>query len=266
MKRAFLIYRAHRFSPNSVDVDKLILEEVGRCLSNIVDDVTFMSEDCLCETTIEISTNDFIFSMARSEQALCRLREFENKGIIIINSPKSVVNCCRPKLFEMLRLRGINVPLSTGERGFWLKRGDQSAQSVDDIVYCKTQNDLSKAIKNFESRAITDYVVQSHIEGDLLKFYGVYGTDFFRYYYPTDDGISKFNHEYVNGAASHYHFNKSRLYNECCLISEITGVKIYGGDAIVTSEGQCFFIDFNDWPSFRRCRNEAAVAIVQLCK
>ena len=40
-----------------------------------------------------------------------------------------------------------------------------------------------------------------------------------------------------------------------------TGIVTYGGDAIVRADGSFCIIDFNDWPSFSRCRDEAADAI-----
>ena len=44
-------------------------------------------------------------------------------------------------------------------------------------------------------------------------------------------------------------------------LSELTDVRVYGGDCIVTPEGSLAIIDFNDWPSFAPCREEAARAI-----
>ncbi|MFS6554926.1 hypothetical protein VPJ68_05445, partial [Parabacteroides distasonis] len=41
---------------------------------------------------------------------------------------------------------------------------------------------------------------------------------------------------------------------------------MYGGDAIVTADGNFVIIDFNDWPSFSRCRDEAAEAIAEYVK
>ena len=40
-------------------------------------------------------------------------------------------------------------------------------------------------------------------------------------------------------------------------------MKIYGGDCIVSDDGQIRIIDFNDWPSFAPCRNEAAPHIAR---
>ena len=47
-------------------------------------------------------------------------------------------------------------------------------------------------------------------------------------------------------------------------VSALTGVDIYGGDAIVREDGGFCLIDFNDWPSFSRCRAEAAQAVCDL--
>jgi hypothetical protein len=47
-----------------------------------------------------------------------------------------------------------------------------------------------------------------------------------------------------------------------CLATSI-GVIVYGGDAIVRSDGSFVIIDFNDWPTFSPCREEAAKAIIK---
>ena len=113
-------------------------------------------------------------------------------------------------------------------------------------------------------RGVTDFVVSAHVVGDLVKFYGVGQRRFFRYYYPTDDGQSKFGDECRNGVACHYPFDEEALRYEAERLAEAVGVSIYGGDAIVRADGSFCLIDFNDWPSFSRCREEAAEEIVKL--
>lgn len=44
---------------------------------------------------------------------------------------------------------------------------------------------------------------------------------------------------------------------------EALDVKIYGGDCIVSPDGTIRIIDFNDWPSFAPCRQEAAPYIAK---
>ncbi len=46
--------------------------------------------------------------------------------------------------------------------------------------------------------------------------------------------------------------------------SAAVGVDVYGGDCIVRADGSFCIIDFNDWPSFSRCREDAAVAIADI--
>ena len=39
------------------------------------------------------------------------------------------------------------------------------------------------------------------------------------------------------------------------------GLTAYGGDCIIDSNGMIKIIDFNDWPSFSKCRENASKAI-----
>ena len=60
-------------------------------------------------------------------------------------------------------------------------------------------------------RGITDIVTQAHVKGDVVKFYGVEGTGFFRYYYSGDDTETKFGDEERNGKPQYYSFSSSNL-------------------------------------------------------
>jgi hypothetical protein len=159
---------------------------------------------------------------------------------------------------------GTPVPPVEGSDGYWLKRGDAAAQESGDVVYVADKEGLAMAVKTMQRRGITDYVVSAHVVGDLVKFYGVGQGRFFRYYYPTDDGQSKFGNECHNGVACHYPFSEEVLRQEVERLAAATGVSIYGGDAIVRADGSFCLIDFNDWPSFSRCREEAADVVTEL--
>jgi hypothetical protein len=145
-----------------------------------------------------------------------------------------------------------------------LKRADFAAQTADDVVYVPDLQALASAEAAMRARGIHDYLVCPHVEGDLVKFYGVSATGFFRYYYPTDDGLSKFGQEQLNGQAHHYPFSATDLQTKAEALAAAVGLQIYGGDMIVTNDGSWYMIDFNDWPSFSRCREEAAEAIARL--
>ncbi|MDE6130067.1 MAG: hypothetical protein K2F74_00615, partial [Muribaculaceae bacterium] len=49
----------------------------------------------------------------------------------------------------------------------------------------------------------------------------------------------------------------------CEQAADALGVMIYGGDCIVGADGSLSVIDFDDWPSFAPCRNEAAPYIAR---
>lgn len=264
------IQRATRFSPNSVDNDLAILNSVvSPFKGKIVQEDNISMISALHKVVPKV-----IFSMARSKEALSALTELERQGVLVINSPESISNCQRSGLEVLMRANGIPVPPPDDGKGngYWLKRGDAAAQSHGDVVFCKDKEALNAAIAEFKSRGITDYLVQSHIEGDLIKFYGVCphaianekAGSFFRTFYPSDDGLSKFGDERLNGKAQHFAFNKRALQREAEQVACLTGVAIYGGDAIVSADGSFVIIDFNDWPSFSRCRNDAARAIAAL--
>ena len=111
-------------------------------------------------------------------------------------------------------------------------------------------------------RGITDVVTQAHVKGDVVKFYGVEGTGFFRYYYSGDDIETKFGDEERNGKPQYYSFSSSNLQADAEKLACLLQTPIYGGDAIVREDSSYVIIDFNDFPSFSRCREKAAKAIV----
>ena len=145
-----------------------------------------------------------------------------------------------------------------------MKRGDGAAQCREDVVYASNKDELALRIREMEQRGIEDYIVSAHVKGDVVKFYGVAGTGFFRCYYPMDDGQTKFGDEVRNGISHHYPFSTYDLQHEAERLSRAVGISIYGGDCIVKADRTFCLIDFNDWPSFSRCREEAADAIVAL--
>ena len=67
-----------------------------------------------------------------------------------------------------------------------------------------------------------------------------------------------------NGAARHYPFDAEALHKEVAMVARYMNIQVYGGDAIVREDGSFCIIDFNDWPSFSRCANEAAEAIAKI--
>ena len=257
--KVLMIQRAERFSPNSVEKDLAILKAVAEKLRREGHAVDIVSESTLDP---QKSSCDFIFTMGREPGTLAWLKT--QKDVRIINAPEGVENCTRSRLTAIMKRIGTPLPPEEGSNGYWLKRGDAAAQSWDDVQFVADKAELEQKIQLFESRGIKDYTISAHVEGDLVKYYGVYGMDFFRFYYPTDDGESKFGDEQHNGEARHFPFDVSSLQVCCEQLAEAVGICVYGGDGIVREDGSFCIIDFNDWPSFSRCRAEASEAIASL--
>lgn len=258
-KKVAGVFRARRFSPNSVENDRKILELSLQKLSVRGVDVLSLNEEDVLETG-ELPEADIYLSMARTDEVLAMLvgKKSVNdaSGVMLCNDRKSL--CC------LMRENGIPIPQENGTDGVWLKRGEGTAEITEDVVFCSNEEEVDAALRSFNSRGISKIVRQAHVVGDLVKFYGVAGTPFFYFFYPTDSGRSKFGSELHNGKAQHYAFDASRLKDTVDAVADITGVRVYGGDAVVKSDSDFVIIDFNDWPTFSPCREEAAEMIAIL--
>ena len=260
--KVLAITRAERYSPNSVEKDRAIMEAVADRLREKGCEVCLISEDNLKSLDCQGNQGfpDLILTMGRRPETLAWLKHI---GVETVNPPEGIENCARSRLLTIMERIGTPVPPKDGTDGYWLKRGDAAAQTSGDVVFAADKEALATAKKTMGDRGITDIVVSAHVVGDLVKFYGVGQGRFFRYYYPTDDGQSKFGDECHNGVACHYPFDADALQHEAERLVETVGISIYGGDAVVRSDGSFCLIDFNDWPSFSRCRDEAAEEIVR---
>ena len=247
------VCRDHRYSPNSVDKDFAILKAAAGRLGG---ELQLVGENDIVADTV----CDICLSMAREEKNLHSLSLLEQRGVRVVNSPESVLACRRSNIENVMRELSVPLPPSDGVDGFWIKRGDAAAQSQGDVRYCRDAAELELAKEEFSRRGINDFTVSAHVAGDLVKWYAVEG-GFFRYYYPTDDGNTKFNDEAVNGDACHYRFDAEALRLSVEKVARAIGITVYGGDALVRSDGSFCIIDFNDWPSFSRCKEDAADAI-----
>lgn len=272
--KTLLIQRAACYSPNSEAKDLAVLQEVG-CF---FDDAKIISEDEFVENFSTdnqlISTESVgalnvyyqIISMARSPKALDSLEQLERSGIRVLNPPVGVRACQRSNVDKVMRENHLPLPPDKGDDGYWVKRADTAAQSKEDVCFCHDWSEVEKIKSTFMQRGITDVVTQAHVKGDVVKFYGVEGTGFFRYYYSGDDTETKFGDEERNGKPRYYSFLSSNLQADVEKLACLLQTPVYGGDAIIQEDGCYVIIDFNDFPSFSRCREEAAKAIVRRMK
>ena len=268
--KTLLIQRAACYSPNSEEKDLAILQEVG-CF---FDDAKIISEGefvekfstdnqlISAESVGAVNAYYQIISMARSPKALDCLEQLEQSGIQVLNPSAGVWACQRSNIDKVMRENYLPLPPDKGDDGYWVKRADASAQSKEDVCFCHDWSEVEKIKSIFMQRGITDVVTQAHVKGDVVKFYGVEGTGFFRYYYSGDDTETKFGDEERNGKPQYYSFSSSNLQADAEKLACLLQTPFYGGDAIVREDGSYVIIDFNDFPSFSRCREEAAKAIV----
>ncbi len=265
------IGRAARFSPNSVGKDRAILEAVRQQLlewgyecTEIVpeEQLDALWPDAFSDSPVE-SFDGFV-SMGRYQDTLNLLGTQERQHTPVVNGTASVMLCNhRTLLMQVLEDAGVAVPPMIGHDGYWVKRGYGCAEGPDDIQYCADWDAACVKRDEMFDRGEVDVEVRAHVEGDVVKFYAVRGTDFFRYYYPSDDGDMKFADQQRQPAAHHYPFDVAALQAMARQAAELIDLDIYGGDCIVRPDGQPVLVDLNDWPSFSRCREEAAQAIAQ---
>lgn len=257
------VRRAEEYSPNSVDKDEAILRRVVEQLRGDKLEVLTVSEDDI-DTAPEAGC---YVSMARRVSTLQKLEAKAGRAVVV-NAPKAVRTCSsRIRLNSEFKAQDVPVPAETGPDGCWVK-ADSYAQTADDVCYAATAAERDAALRRLRAKGDGQAITMAHVRGDIVKFYGVHGTDFFKIYYPTsqkpEDGkaATKFGLEQrYNGPARHYPLDTDKLRQTAERAAGAIGLDIYGGDCIVTPEGGIVIIDFNDWPSFSRCREDAAKAI-----
>ncbi|MDR1356224.1 MAG: hypothetical protein LBJ58_00985 [Tannerellaceae bacterium] len=267
------IRRGSRFSPNHTGNDAAIFSLTAEALRKSGFKVNEYPESILEESLLE---EPAIFGMARAAASVSVLRKYEDEGRPVINSAYGIGNCTRVNMTRLLLSNLVPHPASliVGTDTYlpplldeasihecWIKRGDAHAIHREDVSYARNHEEAQGILREFALRGIGDAVVNEHLTGDLVKFYGVRDTDFFYRFYPTAAGHSKFGLERINGAARGIPYDPSALQSMCNRAASILNISIYGGDCIVSDDGEIRLIDFNDWPSFAPCREEAAINI-----
>ncbi len=269
------IMRAGAYSPNHIGNDAAIFNATAEQLRKRGMVVNIYSEEQFIAGEVK---EDIIVNMCREMKSIMLLQQRENEGALVINSGYGIENCTRERMTRILVGHGIPYPesliVNTDEAvtaamhkaGFdraWIKRGDFHAMHKEDVSYVRHPEEAQEVLQEYFLRGIKRAVINRHLEGDLIKFYGVQDTPFFYWFYPFEAGHSKYGHEAINGKARGLEFDRDYLRDICRKAGEVLDVKIYGGDCIVAPDGTIRIIDFNDWPSFAPCRQEAAPHIAK---
>jgi hypothetical protein len=254
MSRFLGIYRERLFSPGKVEADRAILEAVATVLRRRGHVVTVAH----AEEGLRMPKPDTtVFTMSQGERALATLREWERKGIRVINSVDSILNCHRYRMVERFRRAGVAAPETVivgGEAfhpwpawlqsdGGWIKRGDVHATEAGDVVFVHDHAGAAAAVAGFRARRIARAVLQRHVPGVVMKFYAV-GNKILAWFLAEDNQLD-----------SHQIRELGQLAQ---LGARALGLEVYGGDCVITMTGALQLIDLNDWPSYAPCRAGAA--------
>lgn len=269
------VSRGKEFSPNRQDSDTAIINAVADNLRQMGHEVVMCSENEYLHG--DFSGAELVFNMARHQDTVAKLQKAEDCGTKVVNSGYGIANCIRRPLTEKVIASGLPSPKSAvivlegseidadslrdASYPCWIKRGDGCAQIKEDVSFVTNTEEAVGVLRSFKERGVASAVLNEHLAGDLVKFYGVEGTDFFYWYYPSPTKNSKFGLEAINGESHGFAFSVERMKQISDDMAKLLNVPIYGGDAVVSSEGDIKIIDFNDWPSFSACRDDAAKAI-----
>jgi hypothetical protein len=259
-KTCWGIYRESAHSPGRIDDDCAIMKCVGEALAARGFSVELVAADAAFETTC---VN--IFAMCERGAALDRLKDAEKAGSIIVNSPDAIRNTYRHRMVELFARHPVSAPPSQivatesskpqPAAGVWVKRYDFHATQSDDVIYAASKDGWHEALHRFARRGIPFIVAQEHVEGDLVKFYGVRNSaaamdaNWFEWFYHREQGM--LGHSFEVSCLRHVAFGAAAAL----------GLEIFGGDAIIQANGKPIIIDFNAWPSYARYRDQAAQAI-----
>lgn len=269
------VMRAGAFSPNHIGNDASIFNATAEELRKRGYIVNVYSEERFRKG---IADEDVIVDMCREPESIALLKQYEDKGMLVVNSGYGIENCTRERMTRILTGNGIPYPesliVNTDESvtpelaraGFtqcWVKRGEFHSMHKEDVSFCRHADEAQEVLQEYFLRGIKRAVINRHLEGDLVKFYGIRGDSFFYWFYPYEVGHSKYGVEAVNGHVHNLPFDHEELRRVCGNAAEIMDVVIYGGDAIIDTDGTFRIIDFNDWPSFAPCRAEAAPHIAK---
>jgi len=260
------ILRESAHSPGRIDDDAAIMSSVGKAMAERGFEVRLLASDA-ADAAFEIPGAN-IFTMCERVEILNRLKSAVQAGAIVVNSPEAIRNTYRHRMVELFGRHHVPAPASQVVAtdasvpppigSVWIKRYDFHATQPDDVMYVASEDGWRMSLQRFAGRGIPFVVVQQHVTGDLIKFYGVTrgaaevpDANWFEWFYHRDKGMM--------GHA----FQAARLRHVALHAAGTLGVEIFGGDAIIRPDGEPVIIDLNAWPSFALYRDQAARAIAK---
>ena len=254
------IFREQTHSPGRESDDAQILGLTGKHLEAHGHHIVLRAPDELGGPA-EIPP-DFVFLMCETLEALRALAAWEARGVPHVNSVAAVLNTYRDRMvaqfeeasvpFVPSRLLDTTAPAPPLPLPAWVKRADVHNTQDGDVVLAFTPSAVAGALAALAERGIARAVVQPHVEGDLVKFYGIGPARrrgepaWFRWFHHADQRLAG------------HPVDAAHLARLASRAAAALGLEVYGGDAIVTAGGGLVLLDLNAWPSFARFREEAA--------
>jgi len=255
------VYREPEFSPGKVEADTAILDSVLEHLR--ASGVQTTALDAASFTSGQFPAPHLVLAMCQGQRGLARLAAAEETGAVVINTALAIRNCYRDLLGAGLMRAGVPVPEGVLVRTaapfdlkplrtidlsspMYVKRGDLHALGPHDVQRVEDLEQLEATLMRFARRGIQLAFVQQEVVGEVVKFYGVSGGEYFAA---------------IPEGSFHLTDTHKRALNQATAIAAAAlGLEVWGGDAIFKGD-QFSIVDFNDWPSFSRVRADAARAI-----
>jgi glutathione synthase/RimK-type ligase-like ATP-grasp enzyme len=269
-RRAWGVYRELAHSPGRETDDAEILRATAAELTSRGFEVELKAPDELPEASDPgTAVPSLLFVMCERPEAVEKLAAWAKRGTRVVNRPAGIRNTDRERTLSLFASHGIPFPSSVlvetsrpAAAAFhgpcWVKRGDVHATEAGDVAHAGSAGELAVHLERLSERGIPRAVVQDHVPGDLVKFYGVAGSDdgtrssWFEWFHHRDQDL--------RGHA----FDAAALAQVAARAARALGLDVYGGDAIVSAGGRIAIIDVNAWPSFALFRPVAAAKIAAL--
>ena len=257
------IFREQAHSPGRETDDTEILRLTGKHLEARGFRVLVQSPDDIGGLPTERPQG--VFMMCEQVPILTRLSELAALGVPHVNTPQAVRNTYRERMIALLdeaavlfvpsRLVATAGADGVGALPVWVKRADVHNTQDGDVTFAATPDAVCAALAGLAARGMRQAVLQPHVAGDLVKFYGIGGNAradgtpaWFRWFY------------HKNQTLAGHPLDPVALGRSVRRAAAALGLEVYGGDAIATPTG-AVLLDVNAWPSFALYREEAAARI-----
>ena len=195
--------RAGAYSPNHIGNDTAIFNLTAEQLRKRGCQVNVYSEEQFNRDGV--NGEDFVLAMCREQSSIERLQRLEDDGLLVINSGYGIENCTRERMTRILLGNGIPYPESlivntnenikpalkkAGFKSCWIKRGDFHAMHKEDVSYVRHIDEAQEVLQEYFYRGIKRAVINVHLVGDLVKFYGIKDSPYFFWFYPLMRGTA----------------------------------------------------------------------------